>query len=377
MPRLIRAVVAELETPRPERPFGSGWLSGAGALLASLTSLVAAICLHWPSLLMTPELRVVTDSSWFRPALLLVLALAYAFSFISLILRDNKLLPFTALAIAVIAALMGGPEASANAQVETPVYFGLDFFVLNVLFTGFLFVPVERLLPHRKSQTLFRQEWREDMFYFLVSSLFVQVMAFLTLEPSKVVNAVTHFEIFKQAVGSQPLILQIVEIMILTDFVQYWVHRLFHQIPFLWGFHAVHHSAKSMDWLAGARMHFFEIIALRSTTAIPMFTLGFGLQAIQAYLLIVYIYSAFIHANFGANLNALGPWVVTPRFHHWHHGLEAEAINVNYAIHFPIFDRLFGTYHLPQSRWPDGYGVPEPVPVSYLRQFLYPFQRRA
>jgi sterol desaturase/sphingolipid hydroxylase (fatty acid hydroxylase superfamily) len=68
---------------------------------------------------------------------------------------------------------------------------------------------------------------------------------------------------------------------------------------------------------------------------------------------------------------------VTPRFHHWHHGLEAEAINVNYAIHFPIFDRLFGTYHLPQSRWPDGYGVPEPVPVSYLRQFLYPFQRRA
>jgi sterol desaturase/sphingolipid hydroxylase (fatty acid hydroxylase superfamily) len=50
---------------------------------------------------------------------------------------------------------------------------------------------------------------------------------------------------------------------------------------------------------------------------------------------------------------------------------------VNYAIHFPIFDRLFGTYHLPQSRWPDGYGVPEPVPVSYLRQFLYPFRRRA
>jgi hypothetical protein len=232
MPRLIRAVVAELETPRPERPFGSGWLSGAGALLASLTSLVAAICLHWPSLLMTPELRVVTDSSWFRPALLLVLALAYAFSFISLILRDNKLLPFTALAIAVIAALMGGPEASANAQVETPVYFGLDFFVLNVLFTGFLFVPVERLLPHRKSQTLFRQEWREDMFYFLVSSLFVQVMAFLTLEPSKVVNAVTHFEIFKQAVGSQPLILQIVEIMILTDFVQYWVTACSTKFPF-------------------------------------------------------------------------------------------------------------------------------------------------
>ena len=54
----------------------------------------------------------------------------------------------------------------------------------------------------------------------------------------------------------------LLEIMLLTDFVQYWFHRAFHRVPFLWGFHAVHHSAKAMDWLAGSRMHFFEIVAL-------------------------------------------------------------------------------------------------------------------
>ena len=350
--QILKALVAELETPRTNRRFGSGWLSGTGALLAALVSLVAVTVLHWPAMLTTPELRVIGSTSWFRPALHLILILAYLFAFISIILRDSKLLGFTALSIAVFAALIGGPQSSDTVGIATPAYFGLDFFVLNLLFTGFLFIPIERLAPRIKEQTLFRQEWREDLFYFLVSSLFVQVLAFLTLAPSKIITAVSAMDHIRQAIGSQHILLQIVEIMLLTDFVQYWVHRLFHRVPFLWKFHAVHHSAKSMDWLAGGRMHFIEIVVLRSMTAIPGMTLGYSLEAIQAYLLIVYIYSSFIHANLGWNLNSIGPWVVTPRFHHWHHGIDKEAIDVNFAIHFSVFDRLFGTYHLPKSAWP-------------------------
>ena len=373
--KLLSALRAELETPRAERPLGSGWLSGTGGLLAALVSLVAVICMQWPSLLTTPEVRVIASAPWFRVALHVILLLAYVFSFTSIVLRENKLLGFTGLAIAMIAALMGGPQASETVHVQTPAYFGLDFFVLNLLFTGFLFIPLERFAPHVKEQTVFRAEWREDLFYYLVSSLFVQVLAFLTLAPAKIVVAVSSVEMFRQWIGAQNVVLQVLEIMFLTDLVQYWVHRLFHRIPFLWGFHAVHHSARSMDWLAGARMHFIEIIALRSITAIPMFSMGYSLQAIQAYLLIVYFYSAFIHGNLVWNLNAIGPVLVTPRFHHWHHGLEKEAIDVNFAIHFPLFDRIFGTYYLPKSEWPRGYGVPEKVPNGYVRQFMYPFRR--
>ena len=46
-----------------------------------------------------------------------------------------------------------------------------------------------------------------------------------------------------------PWIVQLFAIMLLTDFAQYWFHRAFHRWPFLWGFHAVHHSARSMDWI--------------------------------------------------------------------------------------------------------------------------------
>ncbi len=66
-----------------------------------------------------------------------------------------------------------------------------------------------------------------------------------------------------------------------------------------------------------------------------------------------------------------------PRFHHWHHAIEAEGVDKNFAIHFPWIDRLFGTYYLPTDVWPKGYGVPEDVPKGYLAQFKYPFVRKS
>jgi sterol desaturase/sphingolipid hydroxylase (fatty acid hydroxylase superfamily) len=69
-------------------------------------------------------------------------------------------------------------------------------------------------------------------------------------------------------------------------------------------------------------------------------------------------------------------FMVTPRFHHWHHGIEKEAIDVNFAIHFPLYDKLFGTYHMPENQWPSGYGIGgHPVPNGYWKQFLYPFRK--
>ncbi|WP_238321618.1 sterol desaturase family protein [Halocynthiibacter namhaensis] len=175
-----------------------------------------------------------------------------------------------------------------------------------------------------------------------------------------------------------PFVLQVFLIMIVTDFVQYWVHRMFHKIPWLWKFHAVHHSAENMDWLAGARMHFLEIGVLRGLTAVPMFTLGFKPEAIQAYVLVVYFYSSFVHANIGWNLKSVERFLVTPRFHHWHHGKERAAIDVNFSIHFPLYDWLFGTHHMPEDgTWPKKYGVMgKKMPKGFWKQFMYPFRRQ-
>src|SRR3546814_955539 len=58
-----------------------------------------------------------------------------------------------------------------------------------------------------------------------------------------------------------------------------------------------------MDWLAGSRMHFVEIILLRSITSLPLFTLGFAPSVMQAYIGFVYVWSSLLHANVGGNFN--------------------------------------------------------------------------
>lgn len=370
-------LAAELERPRMERPFGSGWLSGSAALLCAVVAFLMVVALRNPDLLTTPELAMVRESAFFRPVLYLVLITGYVLSALSLALRPDKTLGFTAMAATLLTSFIGSLPTHASLKLEG-AFFGLDFFVLNVLFMGFLFVPLERLFPRNRDQVLLREEWREDLFYYFVSSLLVQVLTFLTLAPSRLVSGHTDLGTIQAFFGGLPWLAQLALIMLFTDFVQYWVHRMFHRIPALWRFHAVHHSAKSLDWIAGARMHFVEIVVLRGLTATPMFVLGFSESAIQAYILIVYVYSSFIHANIAGSFGWLEKLVVVPRFHHWHHGEEREAIDVNFAIHFPMIDRLFGTHHMPEGRWPKGYGIKgHPVPRGYWRQFLYPFRRAA
>src|SRR3546814_18003839 len=98
---------------------------------------------------------------------------------------------------------------------------------------------------------------------------------YTTLFRSIINDHTSNWEAFRAAVASLPWIVQFVVVLVASDMAQYWFHRSFHRYPFLWGFHAVHHSAKSMDWLAESRMHFAEIVLLRSITSLPLFTHGF------------------------------------------------------------------------------------------------------
>lgn len=367
----------DLEAPIEARGFGTGWFAGFFAVLLAITGLCFVAGLRWPDWFAMPELDLVRDQAGFRPAVHLILLAAYALSLLSLLLRPRKALGFTALIITLTATFLGGAAVQAQETKDWGIFFGFDFFAVNMVATGLMFAPLERIFAHNEKQRLFRSEWREDLFYFLISSMMVQLITFLALAPSSAVMTSTgSFEQFRASVAALPWLVQFFLAMLLTDLTQYWFHRLFHKIPFLWGFHAVHHSAKSMDWLAGARMHFFEIILLRGITSLPLLTLGFLPSAMQAYVAMVYIYASLVHANVRGNFNWLGKWIVVPRFHHWHHAIEEEGIDKNFAIHFPLLDRIFGTYYFPDDAWPTGYGVPEEVPKGYGKQFQYPFVRK-
>jgi len=53
-------------------------------------------------------------------------------------------------------------------------------------------------------------------------------------------------------------------------------------------------------------------------------------------------------------------------------------VDKNFAVHLPVIDLVFGTFHLPGDRWPARYGLEDdPVPESYVRQLVYPFRPSA
>ena len=89
----------------------------------------------------------------------------------------------------------------------------------------------------------------------------------------------------------------------------------------------------------------------------------------------VSVQATFIHANVRFEFRPLHWLLVTPQFHHWHHGAEPEAIDKNFAVHLPVLDWLFGTLFFPKDRWPTSYGLVggHPLPHGYVRQFVYPF----
>jgi sterol desaturase/sphingolipid hydroxylase (fatty acid hydroxylase superfamily) len=375
MGKVRQKLRADLQSEKDDRKFGTGWISGVMALFLAMAGLITVLCLRYPNVLTTPMLQQQLDGGLVRAGLVIVLIAGFALAVLNLALRRQKIMGFVAVTGILVATLLGGPQTQTSDTLDTGIYFGLDWFLLNLALLGIIFIPLERFFARLPEQPIFREDWRADCFYFLVNSLLVQSLTYLSLKPALTIVSHTQWTDLRAAMASQPVWLQFIEIMFLTDIVQYWVHRLFHRIPFLWGFHAVHHSAKKMDWMAGSRMHLVEIVALRGFTVIPMYALGYSEPALKAYILYVFLHSTFIHANVRFDLGFLKHVICTPQFHHWHHGIEKEAVDVNFAVHFPILDKVFGTHHLPGKNWPTGYGVGgHPVPDGYWRQMIYPLR---
>ena len=73
----------------------------------------------------------------------------------------------------------------------------------------------------------------------------------------------------RAAVAGQSTAAQLVEIIVITQVVNYWSHRLSHEIPWLWRFHRVHHSPEELDWLTGRRDHPIGLTVARVLVTAP------------------------------------------------------------------------------------------------------------
>ncbi len=375
-PWLDRVVARVFDDGEPAR-LGSGWISGTASVFFGALSVGAVACLHLPEVLTWPGVRTVYALSWIRPLVATVIGTAFALGLLSALLRRRKVLGLTGMGLALLASLGGGASVPVDAPPDSSFGLGLDWFLLNLLLLALVFVPMERLFPQRPAQSTFRTGWTTDLVHFLVSHLLVQISAWLTLVPATTALRLWLWPDVHAWVAALPWVAQWLAIVLLADLGEYTMHRLFHRVPWLWRFHAIHHSSEAIDWLAGSRLHLVDVVLTRGFTFLPIALLGFADGPVYAYLVFVSFHAVFIHANVRFRFGALERWIVTPRFHHWHHSAQPEALDKNFAVHLPWIDRIFGTFYCPPGEWPTLYGlVRERVKDGYLSHLVTPFRRR-
>lgn len=239
----------------------------------------------------------------------------------------------------------------------------------SILFLLLVFVPMEKIFPAKAGQKILRPHWFTDLCFFLGQYL---------LWGGLVLWALSHFghwldgiipHSLRQQVAAQPWWLQVVEVVVLSDFIIYWGHRLQHKVDFLWRFHKVHHSAKHLDWLAAHREHPLDTIYTVGLINLPAFILGFQLETIAGLIAFRGIWAIYIHSNVRLPIGPLRKLIGAPELHHWHHDLDRDA--GNYANISPLMDIIFGTYTCPGHE-PEKFGIKEDFPENYPGQLIHP-----
>ena len=366
----------ESNVPRLRTP-DVGKRAGVTASLFGAFAVLGELCFLFPDFLVSADGMAFYREhlAGMRTLLLGVIITTFVLGAVSIALIRSKTYGLMGIALGLIALWMGGSKAQPIiTDQRRPIAAGLDYFLLELLVLGCLFIPMERIWALHE-QKIFRPGWQTDLKHFFASHAGVQVISFVTIIPIQMAFAWAVKFPFQKYVAAQPIWLQFFEILFFADLVSYWLHRAFHQIPWMWNFHAIHHSSLQMDWLAGSRSHIVDTLLNRLLAFIPIFILGFGQPALYAYIVFVSFHAVYIHANVNHRWPYLRWIFATPEFHHWHHTSDEEGIDKNFAVFLSFIDVIFGSAHMP-SHWPKRYGTTKfQPPETYLGQLSYPFKR--
>ena len=258
------------------------------------------------------------------------------------------------------------------------LHYGADLMLATygpVIFGAAAVTFLEIQFPHRRAWWAGKQEVLNDAVYMaVVQVVWPRILTFLL--------AITLLDYFKSQDFTVadlwphhwPVAVQAVLMVLSADFMRYWLHRFVHEWPFLWRFHAVHHSPHKLYWVNVGRFHFVDKALQFLFDAMPFIIVGVAEEVLALYFVFYSINGFFQHCNVEVRLGFLNHVVSGPELHRWHHSKFPEESNRNYGNNLIVWDTLFGTRFLPEDRLVGDLGLKNrEYPMSFLGQVRTPF----
>jgi len=227
-----------------------------------------------------------------------------------------------------------------------------------LLFSGVLFTLAERFWP-RRPQPVARQGFALDIVYAAFNAEVVGALVAIWL--GRLYGGTWFLEwrepLGLNALGRLPEWVQLAALLVVKDFLQWWVHFALHHVPALWEFHKTHHSTEVMDWLSNWRFHWFEIVVYQTILYLPANLLGMSPEVTFGCAVISTTLGHFAHANLRWHVGPLKYVINSPEMHIWHHvHPSAGPVNRNFAISLALWDWLFHTAYAP-AQSPERLGI--------------------
>jgi len=231
-----------------------------------------------------------------------------------------------------------------------------------------------------------RRQWRMTRATFLRRDLPFMVLGGLTLALVQYtgLELVLWFGLIRgEAHLAMPLIPSVLLILLLTDFLWYWLHRWSHEARgpvgrWLWKMHVAHHLPQQVYVFMHAVGHPINTLLVRIIYTVPLFFLGFSTEAIFVASLVTGLQGLVSHFNVDCRAGFMSYLLMGTESHRYHHSACPEEAK-NFAATITLWDILFGTFVYEPGKVPARLGVNDPARYpedkNILRVLAMPFMK--
>ena len=255
------------------------------------------------------------------------------------------------------------------------------FLVLGVLIFFGLIESFAGYLRHSKRK---KGDWLQEVMSFLLLSSGIKP----AIVTSVYILGNTIYPEGADLLSQQSFIAVFLGYILIDDLLQYWYHRSAHEYPFLWKLHRSHHQAEEMGFFVSYRNALLYYIMMPNIWWVGCIVFVGGAKAVALGLVIKQAIIISSHSRIKWDkpfyqyaflkpfIKVIERVIITPSFHHAHHGTSmldnSSDPNANFGNMFSLWDQFFGTAKF-QTAYPQEYGLYKKTDDDWTAAYFYPF----